>query len=419
MSDGIVIVGGGLAGQRCAETLRRKGYDRALKMVCAEARRPYDRPALSKQVISGGQAPDSLHYRATDWYAEQSIEVLTGTSAVALSAEDRRISLADGTTLAYDQLLIATGSRPRKLVMLAGYENVSALRTLDDALQLSRALGPGVRLAVIGAGFIGQEVAATARGVGAEVTMIEAAPAPLFGLLGGELADWFSHLHRSEGVELITDSTISQVVGGREVHGLRLADGRVIQTDHVLVGVGVEPDVEWLAGSELAGSGIAVDLDGRTRLAGVFAAGDAAASFDPSLGRHVPGSHWESAARQGARAGCAMLGLDPGAAPISSFWSDQYGIRIQYLGHARLADAHTIDGDPESRDFAVTFTRAGRPIAALLVGRPHALPHARRQISNTGDPCPTYPRSTPTPARRMATASSSRRRSSPLMTSPT
>ncbi|MGZ4173070.1 MAG: oxidoreductase C-terminal domain-containing protein, partial [Solirubrobacteraceae bacterium] len=156
---------------------------------------------------------------------------------------------------------------------------------------------------------------------------------------------------------------------------------------HIVVGVGVDPDVGWLDGSGLATpAGVPVDPDGRTAHADVFAAGDAAATFDPRLDRHVPGSHWEAAARQGARVARAMLGLEAGRAPLTSFWTDQYGIRIQYLGHARLADATSLDGEPESRDFTVTFTRAGRPVAALLVGRPRALPDIRKLIENGGSP---------------------------------
>ncbi|MHB1833773.1 MAG: oxidoreductase C-terminal domain-containing protein, partial [Solirubrobacteraceae bacterium] len=166
------------------------------------------------------------------------------------------------------------------------------------------------------------------------------------------------------------------------VRALELSTGQTVQADHVLVGIGVEPDIAWLAGSGLeAGTGgIRVDADGRTGIDGVFAAGDAAATFDPVAGTHVPGSHWEAAGRQGARAAHAMLGIDPGAATPTSFWTDQYGIRIQYLGHARLADAVQIDGDPESRSFTATFTRAGRAVAALLVGRPRSLPAIRTLI---------------------------------------
>jgi 3-phenylpropionate/trans-cinnamate dioxygenase ferredoxin reductase subunit len=407
MTDGIVIAGGGLAAQRACETLRRQGHTGTLRIICAEQHLPYDRPPLSKGVLSGEHGDDSVQFRPREWYADNEVDLLLGVSATGLSTRDRRVDLSDGTTLRYEKLLIATGSRPRALALLAPYENVSELRTIDDAQRLRRALGPGVRLAVVGAGFIGMEVASTARKLGAEVTMIEAAPCPLVGILGEQLGTWFAELHRSEGVEVITDRTVVGVdvgggvghrvggigigvdvggvgVGGAVVRSLVLSDDRVIETDHVVVGVGVQPEVQWLAGSGLANGGVAVDVHGQTEADGVFAAGDAAATFDERVGRHVAGSHWEAAGRQAVRAARVMLGLEPGNVELSSFWTDQYGIRIQYLGSARLADAMTIDGEPDHRNFSVTFTHRAKPVAALLVDRTRSLPAMRKLISGEG-----------------------------------
>jgi len=384
-SDGITIVGGGLAGQRCAESLRRHGYAGAIRMVCAESHRPYDRPPLSKDLLTGEHPERSLPFRPAAWYREQDVDLLLGLSATELSVAERRVRLSDESVLSYDRLLIATGSRPRVMPLLEGRRNVSVLRNIDDSKTLRDVLRMRPRLAVVGAGFIGQEVAATARKLGAEVTMIEAAPRPLAGVLGAELGEWFARLHRSEGVDVITRATIDRIDANGEVRSLRLSNERVVRTDHVVVGIGVQPDVEWLEGSRLtAAGGVPVDLHGATEIEGVFAAGDAAATFDPLTRRHVPGSHWEAAGRQGARAAKLMLGLDPGPAPATSFWTDQYGIRIQYVGCAPLADAYTIDGELEDRNFIATFTRDQRPVAALLVGRPHALPAARKLIDNGG-----------------------------------
>jgi NADPH-dependent 2,4-dienoyl-CoA reductase/sulfur reductase-like enzyme len=178
-----------------------------------------------------------------------------------------------------------------------------------------------------------------------------------------------------------TGCTVTRAVGNGVVSALELSDGSIVETDHVLIGVGVQPDTAWLAGSGMAnGCGVRVDPHGASGIGGVFAAGDAAATFDPMLGAHLPGSHWEAAGRQAARAARAMLGLDPGRAPVTSFWTDQYGIRVHYLGHARLADSVALDGHPESRSFAAIFTRRGRPVAALLVDRPRSLPAAREMI---------------------------------------
>ena len=356
-------------------------------MVCSEPHRPYDRPPLSKAVLGGDQAAEALAFRPTEWYGEQSIDLLLGVRASSLCPETRRLRLSDGTVIPFHKLLVATGGRPRTLPLLDGYRNVSVLRSREDAERLRDALAAGPQVTVLGAGFIGQEVAATARKLGSEVTMIEAAPSPLFGVLGGELGDWFSALHRAEGVRVLTDTRVIGVDANGAIRGIHLSDGQYVAAEHVVVGVGVDPDVGWLDGSGLATpAGVPVDPDGRTAHPDVFAAGDAAATFDPRLDRHVPGSHWEAAARQGARVARAMLGLEAGRAPVTSFWTDQYGIRIQYLGHARLADATSLDGEPESRDFTVTFTRAGRPVAALLVGRPRALPAIRKLIENGGSP---------------------------------
>jgi 3-phenylpropionate/trans-cinnamate dioxygenase ferredoxin reductase subunit len=380
-SDGIAIAGGGLAGQRCAEALRRAGYEGPIRLVCSEFHRPYDRPPLSKELLTGPEHDSGLTYRPADWYAEHSVDVLLGVAAIGLEPAEHRLVLSDGTALRYERLLISTGGRPRTLPIVTGYDNVSVLRTFDDACALREVLRPGVRLAVIGAGFIGLEVAATARRMGVEVTLVEAARAPLIGVLGAELGRWFASLHRDEGVDVRTDASVDRVEANGAVRALRLRDGSALGVDHVLVGIGIMADVAWLAGSGLGVSGgVPVDVNGRTVLEHVFAAGDAAATFDASRGRHVPGSHWEAAARQGARAARAMLGLDAGVAPLTSFWTDQYGLRIHYVGHARIGDSVEIDGHPAARDFTALFRRSGRVVAALLVNRPRSLPAARKLI---------------------------------------
>jgi 3-phenylpropionate/trans-cinnamate dioxygenase ferredoxin reductase component len=380
-SDGIAIAGGGLAGQRCAEMLRRGGYEGVIRIACAEPHRPYDRPPLSKELLAGAAYGDGLGYRPEEWYGRHSVDLLLGVSATGLRADERRLLLSEGSSLRYEQLLICTGGRPRTLPMLTGYDNVSVLRTVDDALALRDALASQPRLAVIGAGFIGLEVAATARRLGVQVTLIEAAARPLVGVLGVELGDWFARLHAAEGVDVRTEVTVDAVEANGTVRALRLSDGSAVGVDHVVVGTGIDPDVGWLKNSGLDVSrGVPVDARGRTAVDRVFAAGDAAATFDESSRRHVPGSHWEAAGRQGMAAARAMLGLDPEPMRLTSFWTDQYGLRIQYIGDGRLADSIEIEGEPERRNFIATFYRAGRAIAALLVDRPRCLPAARRLI---------------------------------------
>jgi NADPH-dependent 2,4-dienoyl-CoA reductase/sulfur reductase-like enzyme len=379
--NGVLIVGGGLAAQRCAETLRRSGYEGSVRMACAEPDPPYDRPPLSKELLAGAVEEGTVAYRPTWWYEETQVELLLGARAEALDPAARTVTLDSGAELGYEKLLVATGSSARRLPFLAGFENVHALRTLADARRLRGELVPGARLAIVGAGFIGQEVAATARKLGVEVTMIEALPTPLAPILGEELGSWFAELHRAEGVRVLTGAMLESARGrdGR-VEELALASGETVVCDAALVGVGTVPTTEWLRGSGLDEKGVRTDASGRTCLPGVFAAGDASVPFDPRFGNHARTEHWDAAAWQGAAAAKAMLGEYPGTPPLPSFWSDQYGLRIQYVGHAHHSDAVVVEGDPAERDFEATFTRSGVPVAGLTVDRPRAIPALKKQI---------------------------------------
>lgn len=378
--DGVVIVGGGLAGQRCAETLRRRGFDGPVRILCAENEPPYDRPPLSKGVLAGAVEESATGFRSSEWYAEHGVELLLGARAERLLPDSRRVGLAGGEELTYDKLLIATGGAPRRLPSLEGFENVHCLRSLADARRLRAELTPGARLAIVGAGFIGQEVAATALGLGAEVTMIEALETPLAPILGAELGRWFADLHREEGVRLLTGAIVQRALGGERVERLLLADGSGVDCDLVLVGIGTLPATAWLAGSGLGTAGVEVDAGGRTALPDVFAAGDASTPFDHRFGAHARTEHWDAAAWQGAAAARAMLGEDPGTPPLPSFWSDQYGVRIQCVGHPHHGEAVALEGDPTGRDFEAVFVRGGAPIAGMTVGRPRSIPALRKRI---------------------------------------
>lgn len=378
-SDGVVIAGGGLAAQRCTERLRRHGYDAPIRIVCGETHLPYDRPPLSKELLAGEDR--RLAFRDEGWYADNSVELLLGEHAARLAASDRTLFLESGDALRYDHLLIATGAAPRMLPAAVRFSNSLALRTVADARRLSGMLTPGARLVIVGAGFIGLEVAATARALGVDVTIVELEELPLRGILGGELGRWFAGMHGDEGVSLALSTGVDEFRGNGSVEELVLSDGRVVPCDALVVAIGVAPELAWLEESGLDLSGVPVDHAGRTSLPGVYAAGDAARPWDPALGEHVRSEHWEAAAAQGGAVADAILGIAPVPRGSSSFWSDQYGIRIQYLGHAGLADSLAIDGDPASRDFTALFTQRGTPVAALLVGRPRALPEMRRLIA--------------------------------------
>lgn len=376
---GVVMVGGGLAAQRAAETLRRGGFEAPIRLVCAEPDPPYDRPPLSKQVLAGVADEESVAYRPREWYEEKQIELLLGTRAESIDPEARSVALDSGQALEYGKLLIATGSAPRRLPFL-NHVNVHALRTLEDARRLRAELVPGARLVIVGAGFIGQEVAATARRLGVEVTIIEALQTPLEPIVGERLGRWFADLHLDEGVRVITGAMLEAARGGEGVEELILADGRRVDCDVVVVGVGTAPATSWLGGSDLDESGVRVDVCGRTGLPDVFAAGDACVPFDPRFGVHARTEHWDAAAWQGAAAAKAMLGEYPGTPPLPSFWSDQYGVRIQCVGHPHHADGVVLEGDPSARDFEAVFTRCGVPVAGLAVGRPRAIPALRKRI---------------------------------------
>jgi NADPH-dependent 2,4-dienoyl-CoA reductase/sulfur reductase-like enzyme len=380
--EGVLIVGGGLASQRCVETLRTRGYADRIRLVCGEAELPYDRPPLSKGLLAGELDESEVGFRPASWYTDQRVE-LTFRRAVGLDAERRRVRLDDGTQLAYEDLVIATGSAPRVLPQLERYSNVHYLRTIADARRLRAELREGARLAVVGAGFIGQEVAATARAAGVEVTIVEALPAPLGAVLGEDIGRSLMRMHADQGVDVRLSTRLEGARGNGTVEELRLSAGKPLDCDAVVVGIGVAPDSDWLEGSPLGTDGVITDSAGRTGIPNVFAAGDVTRGFDHRAGEHRRSEHWDAAARQGRAVARAILGERPEPAPAPSFWSDQYGVRIQYVGHAELADDVTVEGRPADRRFAVVYTREGRPVGALTVDEPRAFARLRREIERT------------------------------------
>ena len=358
-------MGGGLAAQRCCETLRALGHDGPITIAGAEGTEPYDRPPLSKEGLAGAAADP--RFRPREWYASHGVELRLGAAAVGLRPGARTVELADGERLRYDDLLIATGSRPVTLPALAGFTNVQALRTLADSRRLREALRGGAAVTVIGGGLIGLEVASSARRLGAAVTVVEAAQLPLGGLLGREVGLRLAAWHRGDGADLRLGAAVASARGGARVEELVLADGSRIATDHVVVAVGVRPAAEWLDGSGLVLRGI------RTALPHVFAAGDV-----------TGGGHWEAAAREGAGVARALLGLPPAPPATPSFWSDQLGLRLQCVGAPAGARA-TIAADAEGRGFEAIYRREGRISAVLLAGRSAADLRAARRLL-TPDP---------------------------------
>ncbi len=378
---GVVVAGGGLAAQRCAETLRSRGYEGPIRIVCGEATAPYDRPPLSKSFLTAPSDPADLCFRPDAWHAENGIELLLGERACSIDIERQVLGLESGEAVPYDAALIATGSRPRTLPGLARFTNAHTLRTIDDAARLRDDLQKGGPVVIIGAGFVGLEVAAAARSLGLDVTVVEAAPAPLMRVIGPQLGGWFVDLHRAEGVGFAFDARITGFAGSGElVEAVELEGGQRLECGVLLVGVGIEPDTEWLEASGFDPDGVRADALGRTVAPNVYAAGDAAMLYDRAAGDYVRSEHWEAAAAEGVQAARSMLQLEPARRRMSSFWTDQYGIRIQTLGDTRSGEAVEIDGDPGEREFTAVVSRDGRPVGGLIAGRPRALPELRRLI---------------------------------------
>lgn len=379
----VLIAGGGLAAQRTAETLRRLGYDGRVRLACDEPHAPYDRPPLSKTVLTDKADAETPTLRPARWYADHEVELLLGARAEFLDLTTRRVRLHDGACLRYGRLVIATGSHPRRLPVLPLGERVLELRTIDDARRLRDALSCDVeRLVIVGAGLVGMEVASSATALGVTVTLIEAAPTPLGRVLPPALGSWLAALHARAGVEVLLGRGVESVreKGGRTE--LELSDGQRIAADLVLVAVGCAPASEWLADTSLGCAGaIQVDAGGRTAVPHVYAAGDVACFPDPSTGRHIPTPHWEAAARQGVAVARAIVGAPSEAAQPPMFWSDQHGVRIQFVGHAEQADRLNLEGSLDTPDFTAWLMRGEDPIGALLAGRARALPNARRRIA--------------------------------------
>ena len=352
-----VIVGAGLAGAKAAETLREEGFEGRVILVGDEPEAPYERPPLSKKYLTGDSPREDAHVHPDGFYAEHDIEVLGGVLATGLDVEGRRVGLADGRSLPYDRLLIATGSVPRRPpiegIDLAG---VHTLRTLADADVLRERFADRARVAIIGAGWIGCEVAAAARARGAEVTLIEAGGAPLERVLGPELGGIYADLHREQDVRVLTGAAVEAIEGGEHVERVRLAGGRSVDCDVVVVGVGVVPDTRLaVAGNLDVDDGIVVDEHLRTSAPDVFAAGDVASAFHPRYGRHVRVEHWANALNQGAAAARSMLDRGEPYTRLPYFYSDQYAIGMEYAGLHDPSDRLVVRG-------------RGREIKAFWIG---------------------------------------------------
>ena len=373
----ITIVGASLAGLRGAEALRRAEYDGPITLIGDEFHVPYDRPPLSKQVLAGDWESDRVALTAPDKLEGLDLDLRLGTRATAFDLGSRTLTLDGADALEVDGLMIATGARCRTLPGADDLAGVFVLRSLDDSLALRDAFDAGPsRVVVVGAGFIGAEVAATARGRGLDVTVIEALPTPLGRVLGDEVGAVCAEVHRSHGVDLRTGVGVDAIEGDGRVERVVLSDGTVLDTDVVVVGIGVVPNTEWLDGSELRiDDGVVCDA---TCLAapGVVAAGDVARWPNPRFDEVMRVEHWDNAVEQGGHAARRLLLDDddpeaPAFAPVPWFWSDQYDRKIQLAGRIRADDEmQIVTGSLEEHRFAALYGRAGQLTGVLGFNRP-------------------------------------------------
>jgi NADPH-dependent 2,4-dienoyl-CoA reductase/sulfur reductase-like enzyme len=387
LPGGVVVVGASLAGLRACETLRNQGYGGRITLIGDEARAPYTRPPLSKKLLSGEWGEDRVHLRKPDDFDALALELRLGVRATALDASSRIVTLADGSGVPFDGLVIATGAAPRRLPNQPDLQGIFMLRTLDEAHALRAALlgEPRPRVVVIGAGFIGLEVAATARSVGCDVLVLEGLPAPLVRGLGAEMGTVVAAVHGRNGVEVRCGVRVQGIeassADASRVGGVRLESGELIAADVVVVGIGVAPNTEWLEGSGLVlRDGVVCDATLNVGVPGIYAAGDCVRWPNSALGDdaseiEVRVEHWTNAAEQGTAAAANLLAVARGQEPtpyaaVPFFWSDQYDSRIQFLGRAAGGDdVQVVHGDLGG-NFVALYGKGGRLRGVLGVGSP-------------------------------------------------
>lgn len=380
----IVVVGGGQAAHRCVMELRKIGYDASVTMVSSEAVPPYDRTLLSKDNLAGS-AMETAALAPAGSYEALDVELLLDREAVALDAAGRAVELADGSRLDYDRLILAVGGTP----VLPGALNapgVLTLRTSEDVAPVRDALERSRHVAVIGAGFIGGEIAAAATGSGCAVTLVESCRVPLESVLGREVGRLVGDLHVARGVDLkcgVQAESVREAAGGYRVD---LSDGTQLVCDSVVVGVGMRPRVEWLRSSGMEiGHAILTDAECRTSIPGVLAAGDCAQWWSARYGQYCHIEHWDTAGKHGAAAARAALGKAAGFDPVPFFWSDQYDVKYQWAGHAPKWDSVEISGDGPDK-FIACYRNSGREVAVFAANRPKQFGQLRRELIGAPQP---------------------------------
>ncbi len=379
-SGGIVIVGGGLAATRTAEQLRRAEYAGPITIVSDEDHLPYDRPPLSKEVLRA--ETDDVFLKPAEFYDENDITVRLGAGATRLDTAAQTVTLSDGEVIGYDELVIATGLQPKRISSLPDLEGIRVLRTFDESMAMREHAGSASRAVVIGAGFIGCEVAASLRKLGVEVTLVEPQPTPLASVLGEQIGALVARLHRAEGVDVRCGIGVSSVTGTKHVEKVVLSDGAELDADLVVVGIGSRPSTDWLEGSGIAvDNGVVCDHAGRASVPKVWAIGDVA-SWRHDSGHQVRVEHWSNVAEQARVLVPTMLGVDVAATvTVPYFWSDQYDVKIQCLGEPEADDVvHVVEDD--GRKFLAYYERDGVVVGVVGGGMPGKVMKARNKIAN-------------------------------------
>jgi 3-phenylpropionate/trans-cinnamate dioxygenase ferredoxin reductase subunit len=399
-----VIVGASLAGAKAAQELRDRGFDGGVVLIGSEPERPYERPPLSKEYLQGESEREKAYVHEASFYGTQDIELLTGQTVTAIDIQASQVALKDRQPIGYDKLLLTTGSEPRHLsVPGAELDGIHYLRTLADCDRLRERLGGGGHLAVVGAGWIGSEVAASARKLGAEVTLIDPLPLPNVRIFGPEIGSFYRDVHADHGVELVLGEGVESFEGTGSVTGVRTASGRTIECDFAVVGIGIAPRVALGAEAGLeVDNGIVVDETLRSSAPNVFAAGDVANAWHPFYKARIRVEHWANALNQGPAAARSMLGEQATYERIPYFFSDQYDVGMEYSGWATDWDEVVFRGDRDGGEFVAFWLKGGRVVAGMNVNVWDVNEHVQALIRSGRQIDPGALRSPDTPLEELA-----------------
>jgi 3-phenylpropionate/trans-cinnamate dioxygenase ferredoxin reductase component len=367
--EAFLIAGAGLAGAKAAEALRAEGFDGRVLLVGAEAERPYERPPLSKEYLRGEAGREKVYVHEHAFYAEHDVELRLGRTVSSIDTSSGEVALDDGERLPYDRLLLATGAEPRRLSIPGSkLDGIFYLRSVEDADALRERLEAGERVVVVGAGWIGAEVAASARQRGLEVTVVDPAAVPLEPALGAEVGAVYRDIHADHGVQMLLRTGVEAFVGDTAVERVRTHDGRSLECDLVVVGVGAQPRTGLAIEAGITvENGIVVDEHLRTSVPGVLAVGDVANARHPFYGERIRVEHWDNARRQGEHAARSMLGHADAYDRLPYFFSDQYDVGMEYTGFARTWDRVVFRGDPATREFIAFWLLEDRIVAGMNV----------------------------------------------------